>query len=60
MFEKELVVDNRDVDPIGPVMWDMIKPVTLEEVTLTINAMKVGLPGPDGMVLSQLKKFPKN
>ena len=60
IFESESVVDNRDVDPIGPVMWDMIKPVTLDEVTLTINAMKNGSPGPDGMVLSQLKKLPKN
>ena len=50
MFEKESVIDNSEVDPIGPVMWDMIKPISLDEVTLTINAMKNGSPGLDGSV----------
>ena len=54
------MIDNWEVDPIGSVMWDMIKPITLEEVTVTINAMKNGSQGPDGMVLSQLKKLQKN
>ena len=38
LFEQESVVDDRGVDPIGPVRWDIINPVTAEEITVTINA----------------------
>ena len=58
VFETESVVDERDPDPIGPVLWNIVEPITLDELQLTIKAMKAGAPGPDGMVLSQLKKLP--
>lgn len=58
IFEHESLVDNRAPDPIGPVLWHVINPVTQEELRVTLKAMKAGAPGPDGMVLSQLLKLP--
>ena len=58
MFETESVVDERDPDPIGPVLWNIVEPITLDELQLTIKAMKAGAPGPDGMVLPLMELIP--
>lgn len=60
IFEKESEVDDRVPDPIGPVLWDLIDPVTHVEVESTIKAARASAPGLDGMVLSRLKQLPVN
>ena len=52
-------MDDTVSDPAGPVLWDIIDPVTSQELTLTMNTMKADSTGTDGMVLSQLKEYPK-
>jgi hypothetical protein len=46
-----LVVDERNPDPIGPVLWNIVGCITLDELQLTIKAMTAGAPSPDGMAL---------
>ncbi|CAB4020586.1 reverse transcriptase [Paramuricea clavata] len=55
IFEQESVQDLRTPEPFGPALWDMIDPISLAELEATMKAMKPGAPGPDRMVLSQLK-----
>jgi hypothetical protein len=57
IFEQESVEDLRAPQPIGPVLWSMIDPISSAEIEAIIKAMKPGAPGPDGMVLSQLKQI---
>jgi hypothetical protein len=56
IFEQESVEDLRAPQPIGPVLWSMIDPISSAKIEAIIKAMKPGAPGPDGMVLSQLKR----
>ena len=59
IFEQESVPDERTPDLIGPVRWELIWPVSKPELEATIMNMRSGAPGPDGMVLHQLKQLPK-
>ena len=59
IFEQESVPDERTPDLIGPVRWELIRPVSKTELEATIMNMRPGAPGPDGMVLHRLKQLPK-
>ena len=52
-----MVVDERNPDPIGPVLWNIVGSITLDELQLTIKAMNAGAPAPDGMALVRGKKI---
>ena len=59
VFEKVSLQDHRNPDPVGPIQWDIIKPIKFPELVETIKSMKAGASGPDRMDARCLKSLPK-
>ena len=57
MFGKDSRVDDRQVEPTGEVLWDLIAPVTLTELQATLRNTKKGALGTDNITLADLRKL---
>ena len=55
IFQQPSLHDDRRPPLKGPVEWDLVKPITIENVTRAIKRMSDGAPGPDCRSLSDLK-----
>ena len=40
LFEKALVLDNRCLQPVGPPKWELMAPITAEDVNRYLKGMK--------------------
>ena len=58
LFEHPSVPDDRTPDPVGPPKWELLAPITSEEVAKSLGGMKDGAPGPDGRKLKDVKAIP--
>lgn len=58
IFSKSSVPDHRTPDPVGPTQWEIMAPITSDDVKRTLAGMKDGAPGPDGRRLKDLKNIP--
>lgn len=59
IFTKPSVLDDRRPEPVGPTLWELVTPVTIEELNTTIGAMKKGAAGPDRRSFKQFKDIPR-
>ena len=55
LFEKPSVPDNRCLQPVGPPKWELMAPITAEDVERSLKGMKDGAPGPDGRKLKDVR-----
>ena len=58
LFETPSVPDSRAPDPVGRVCWELLHPITSEDVARALRKMKDGVPGPDGRKLSDVRAIP--
>ena len=59
MFSKPSEIDRRSPTPVSDPIWQLMSPVTDEELANTISKSKSSAPGPDGIKLSDVKKVPR-
>lgn len=57
VLERPSTPDCRQPIPVGPTLWQLMEPVTLEELNNTIISMSVKAPGADGPRLTDLRKM---
>ena len=55
IFECPSMEDTREPQPKGPIVWSLMAPITISDVTSAIKGMSEGAPGPDGRTLADLK-----
>ena len=58
LFEQPSVHDNRCPQPVGPPKWELMVPITTEDVEQSLKGMKDGAPGPDGRKLKDVRAIP--
>ena len=58
IFETPSVKDNHTPEPVGPIQWGIVEPISEAKLEETLHLMKSKAPGPDGMGVSQLKQLP--
>ena len=54
LFQHPSVSDDRSPDPVGPLKWELVTPITPEEVAKSLKGMKDGALGPDGRKLKDV------
>ena len=52
------IPDNRSAQPVGPPKWQLMVPITTEDVNRSLKGMKDGAPGPDGQKLKDVRAIP--
>ena len=52
------IPDNRSAQPVGPPKWQLMVPITTEDVNRSLKGMKDGVPGPDGQKLKDVRAIP--
>ena len=57
-FEQPSVPDNRCPQLVGPPKWELMAPITAEDVEPSLKGMKDGAPGPDGRKLKDVRAIP--
>ena len=50
--------DNRCPQPVGPPKWELMVPITADDVKSSLKGMKDGAPGPDGRKLKDATPIP--
>lgn len=60
IFQRPSVVDDRQPQPVGPIQWGILSPITTYEVTESLSGMTDGAPGPDGWTLTDVKALPSD
>ena len=55
LFETPSVPDSLSLPVIGEMHWELMHPITAEDVVRALKKMKNGAPGPDGRKLSDVK-----
>lgn len=50
--------DDRSPEPVGPPKWELVAPITSEEVAKSLKGVKDGAPGPDGRKLKDARALP--
>ena len=55
LFETPSVPDSRSLPVVGQLHWELLHPITSEDVVRVLKKMKDGAPGPDGRKLSDVK-----
>ena len=58
LFEQTSVPDMRCPEPVGPPKWELLAPITPEDVERSMKGMKDGAPGPDGRKLKDVRAIP--
>ena len=58
LFERPSVPDNRCPQPVGPPKWELMAPITAEDVERSLKGMKDSAPGPDGRKLKDFRAIP--
>ena len=58
LFEHRSVPDDRSPEPVGPPKWELVAPITTEEVAKSLKGMKDGAPSPDGRELKDVRAIP--
>ncbi len=58
IMEKPSMVDERSPQAVGPVLWQLLAPVTAEEVKQMFCKSSKSAPGPDNISLERLKRIP--
>ena len=59
LFGRESAIDQRPVDSIRAPQWDILRPITEEEIANTISTMKTtSAAGPDGITIRLLRSCP--
>ena len=58
LFERTSVPDERCPEPVGPPKWELMAPITTEDVERSLMGMKDGAPGPDGRKLKDVRAIP--
>lgn len=58
LLGKESVQDSRRPSTKAGVKWDLIVPITVDEVQCALRSMGQSSPGPDGMSIDVLKSIP--
>ena len=59
ILQTESRLDLRSVEPVRPVQWPLVDPVTDTEVNKSLKAMDSGTaPGPDSRDLKTIKDIP--
>ena len=53
IFETPSVPDSRSLPVVGELHWELLHPITSEDVVRALKKMKDGAPGPDGRNLSE-------
>ena len=59
IFGQKSKSDVRKPEPVVPILWEIVHPIIMPELEQVIAQMKVGAPGPDGMVLGKFKLLPR-
>ena len=47
LFERPAVLDDKGPQPLRPPKWELMAPITAEDVDQFLKTMKDGAPGPD-------------
>ena len=55
LFETPSVSDSRSLPIIGEMHWELMHPITTEDVVRALKKMKDDAPGPDGRKLADVK-----
>ena len=58
LFVQASIPDNRSAQPVGPPKWQLMVPITTEDVNRSLKGMKDGAPGPDGQKLKDVRAIP--
>ena len=58
LFEQPSVPDNRCPQSVGPPKWELMAPITAEDIEWSLKGMKDGAPGPDGRRLKDVRAIP--
>ena len=58
LFETPSVPNSRSPPVVRQVRWELLHPISAEDVTRALKEMKDGTPGPDGRRLQDVKTIP--
>ena len=58
LFEQPSVPDNGCPQSVGPPQWELMAPITAEDIEWSLKEMKDGAPGPDSRRLKDVRAIP--
>ena len=58
LFEHPLHPNDRTFHPVGSTKWELLDPISSDEVAKALSRIKDGMPGPDGCKLKDARALP--
>ena len=58
LFEHPLHPNDRTFHPVGSTKWELLDPISSDEVAKALSRIKDGVPGPDGCKLKDARALP--
>jgi len=60
LFETASKTDKRKVEPIGPILWELLQKVKKVELEVVLRSASVGVAGPDNVTIELVKTLDPN